>query len=201
MVLKGDQVLARSVAFIRDAMLAREMAHATSDGDVGHIWEIIKVMLFTFAGSTHSNYVKYLLEMITNLELECTPELWQALLQISLINLTGKDGHWAAGDFIQEYFNCLLEAIVQRKGVEYGDKFICFVWLRNIHHVACLKISWFDGVGLKRRSAKHKGANQDAEVRTLLKTYKDTELHLFRAGRNFDAKLFINNFQKGVTSL
>lgn len=146
---KGDQVLARSVSFIREALFSREMDHATADGDVGRLWEVIKVMVFTFAGSSHSNYTKYLLEMITNLELECTPELRRALLQISLVNLTGRDGHWSAGDFIQEYFNRLLEAIVHQKGVEYGDKFIRQVWSRNIHHVARLKISWFDGSALK----------------------------------------------------
>lgn len=177
------------------------MDHATADGDVGRLWEVIKVMVFTFAGSSHSNYTKYLLEMITNLELECTPELRRALLQISLVNLTGRDGHWSAGDFIQEYFNRLLEAIVHQKGVEYGDKFIRQVWSRNIHHVARLKISWFDGVGLERRSARHKGAGDQAEMRILLKAYQETELHSFRGGRSLTSEVFVDQFQKGVRNL
>ncbi|KAF8174754.1 hypothetical protein BJ912DRAFT_1024608 [Pholiota molesta] len=178
----GDQVLARSVSFMRDAMFVREMTLATADGDVGRIWEIIKVMLFTFAGSSHSNYTKYLLEMITKIELEANEDLRKALLQITLVNLSGREGHWSAGDFIQEYFNRLLEAIVQRKGVEYGDKFVRQTWSRNIHHVARLKLSWFDAVGLQSRSGTHTGAKQDAELRILLEHYKASGLHSFYSG-------------------
>ena len=123
-IFKGDQVLARSIAFMRDTMISREAALASAEGDPGRLYEAIKVMLFTFAGSSHSNYTGYLLEMIVKLELESSPELKQALLRLSLVNLTGKEGHFSAGDFIQEYFNRLLEAVVQKKGVEYGDHFV-----------------------------------------------------------------------------
>jgi hypothetical protein len=74
-------------------------------------------MLITFAGSTHSKCVIYLLETIANLELECGPKLRDAILKGLLVNLAGKEGGFSAWDFIQEYFNRLLEAIVQRKGV------------------------------------------------------------------------------------
>ncbi|KAF8185692.1 hypothetical protein BJ912DRAFT_1060520 [Pholiota molesta] len=197
----GDQVLARSVSFMRDAMFAREMTLATADGDVGRIWEIIKVMLFTFAGSSHSNYTKYLLEMITKIELEANEDLRKALLQITLVNLSGREGHWSAGDFIQEYFNRLLEAIVQRKGVEYGDKFVRQTWSRNIHHVARLKLSWFDAVGLQSRSGTHTGAKQDAELRILLEHYKASGLHSFYSGRTFDTEPFVDDFYKGMRKL
>ncbi|KIM36098.1 hypothetical protein M413DRAFT_428012 [Hebeloma cylindrosporum] len=197
----GDQFLARSIGFIRETMMAREMSLATAEGDVGRIWEIIKVMLFTFAGSSHSNYTKYLLEMITNLELESSPELRQGMLHITLVNLTGREGHWSAGDFIQEYFNRLLEAIVQRKGVEYGDQFIRNVWSRNIHHIARLKLTWLDGVGLKSRSSGHTGAKLDAEIRILMELYKECELHSLRPGRREELMPFIDDFQRGVRNL
>ncbi|KAF8798864.1 hypothetical protein BYT27DRAFT_7228135 [Phlegmacium glaucopus] len=190
----GDQVLARSVSFICDAMFA-------SEGDVGWLWEIMKVMVFTFAGSTHTNYTKYLLEMITKLELESDDDLQKGLLQLSLVNLSSREGHWSAGDFIQEYFNCLLEAIVQCKGVEYGDKFIQNAWSHNIHHVARLKLSWFDGLGLKPRSATHRGAKQDAEVCILLKHYRTSGLHSFHAGRTFDLEPYVDDFEKGIQQL
>jgi hypothetical protein len=199
--LEGDQVLAHSISFMRDAMFAREMTLATADGDVGRIWEIIKVMLFTFAGSSHSNYTKYLLEMITKIELEANEDLRKALLQITLVNLSGREGHWSAGDFIQEYFNRLLEAIVQRKGVEYGDKFVRQTWSRNIHHVARLKLSWFDAVGLQSRSGMHTGAKQDTELRILLDHYKASGLHSFYSGRSFDAEPFVDDFYKGIRKL
>jgi len=77
-------------------------------------------MLFTFAGSSHSKYVTYLLETITTLELEVSPELREATLHSMLVNMNGHLGSFCALDFMQEYFNRLLEAIVQRKGVDYG---------------------------------------------------------------------------------
>ena len=197
----GDQVLARSIAFMRETMLAREMTLAIAEGDVGRVWEVIKVMLFSFAGSTHSKYTNYLLETITDLELECEGELRKALLATTLVNLSGKEGRWSARDFIQEYFNRLLEAVVQRKGVEYGDKFIRNVWSRNIHHIARLKLAWLDSVGLQRHSARHTGAKQDAEVRILLDHYKDTSLHCLHVGRTYDTEPFVDDYQRGIQQL
>ena len=197
----GDQVLAKSIAFIRDTMHAREFSLATAQGDPGRIWEVVKLMLFTFAGSSHSKYTQYLLEMITDLELESTAELRAALLRTTLVNLRGIDGRWSAGDFIQEYFNRLLEAVVQRKGVEYGDRFIRDTWSRNIHHVGRLKLEWLEGVGLTARSATHTGARKSAEIKILLQVYKDTELHSFHQGRTMDSETFINDFQWEILKL
>ncbi|KAF8163034.1 hypothetical protein B0H34DRAFT_672131 [Crassisporium funariophilum] len=137
----GNQVLARSMAFMRETM-ASKLSLATAEGDVGRVWEIIKTMVFTFAGCP---------------------------------------GHWSAGDFIQGYFNCLLEAVVEHKGVEYGDKFICKTWSWNLHHIAYLKLSWFNGVGLHAQSAKHSKVGLSAEMQTLTSLLKSKHLHLFHA--------------------
>jgi len=165
---KGDQVLARSIAFMRDTMISCKAALASAEGDPGHLYEAIKVMLFTFAGSSHSNYTGYLLEMITKLELESSPELKQETLRLSLVNLTGEEGCFSAGDFIQEYFNRLLEAVVQKKGVEYGDHFVRNIWSRNLHHITRLKFTWLDGIGLAPRSNHHTKVKIAAEIRILM---------------------------------
>ena len=102
---QGDQVLAKSITYMHDTMLAHEFTLATTQGDPERIWEVVKFMLFTFAGSTHSKYTQYLLEMITDLEFECSTKLRMALLRTTLVNLRGIEGRWSAGDFIQEYFN------------------------------------------------------------------------------------------------
>ena len=41
---KGDRVLANSIALIRDAMISREMSYAIAEGDVGRVYEVMKVM-------------------------------------------------------------------------------------------------------------------------------------------------------------
>jgi hypothetical protein len=40
---KGDRALANSIALMRDAMIAREAAFAVAEGDVGRVWEVLKV--------------------------------------------------------------------------------------------------------------------------------------------------------------
>jgi hypothetical protein len=157
-------------------------------------------MLITFAGSTHSKYVTYLLETIVNLELECGPELRDAILKGLLVNLAGKEGGFSAGDFIQEYFNRLLEAIVQRKGVDYGARYSRDVISRNLHHLARLKMQFRDGVGLSRRSGKHTDPHTRPETVTLLAKYKEYELHLRRPGRSIEPD-DTDQFQKGIEKL
>lgn len=39
----GDQTLAQSCRFLYDATVSREVIYATADGDVGRVWEILKV--------------------------------------------------------------------------------------------------------------------------------------------------------------
>jgi len=81
-------------------------------------------MLFSFAGSSHSKYTTYLLEFLTNFELESSRELCETTLNAMLGNLSSMDGAFAEGDIIQEFFNRLLEAILEWKGVDFGDMFI-----------------------------------------------------------------------------
>ena len=50
-----------------------------------------------------------------------------------LVNMNGHSGSFCALDFMQEYFNRLLEAIVQWKGVDYGAPYIRSVIARNLH--------------------------------------------------------------------
>ncbi|KAF8146206.1 hypothetical protein K438DRAFT_1781185 [Mycena galopus ATCC 62051] len=91
---KEDFVLAQAMDFLRDGLNSRKIAFAVAEGDVGLLYECIKAsyffyMLFTFAGSTHSNYMNYLLETIINLELELSAGLKEALLLCMLFNLVG----------------------------------------------------------------------------------------------------------------
>ena len=41
---KGDHVLANSIALIQDAMISCEMSYAIAEGDVGCVYEVMKVM-------------------------------------------------------------------------------------------------------------------------------------------------------------
>ncbi|TFY63099.1 hypothetical protein EVJ58_g3444 [Rhodofomes roseus] len=199
---RGDRVLAQSIAFMRDAVILREFVYATCEGDVGRVYEALKVMLFTFAGSTHSKYTTYLLETITNLELESTPSLRHAILSNLLVNLTGEPGSFQPGDLMQEYFNRLLEAVVQRKGVKYDDHFVRDIISRNLHHFASLLNDLKSGVGLQRRSGRHTAPHLKPEFKILAGIYHDSELHLRRRGREYHGPAQdVDDFRRGYRKL
>ncbi|RDB22163.1 hypothetical protein Hypma_010672 [Hypsizygus marmoreus] len=196
----GDHVLAQLINLICDLQISREAAQAVASGDVGRVYETIKRMLFTFAGSSHSRYMGYVLETIMNLELESSPGLKMALLDLMLVNLSGMPGHFAEGDYIQEYFNRLLEDVVKHKGSEFDENFLREVMSRNIHHIGQLKEEWRKGVGLGAKSGKHCNPHERVEVRTLLKEYQAQELHSRRPGRKMDDR-DTDDFARGLERL
>ncbi|KAG1750427.1 uncharacterized protein EDB91DRAFT_1244005 [Suillus paluster] len=201
---KGDFVLARSVSFMCDALISREAAYAAAEGDVGRVYEVVKVMLFTFAGSSHSKYVTYLLEFITTLEMESTPLLRDAILRSLLVNISGQAGSFMAVDFLQEYLNRLLQAIVERKGMDYGERYIRTVIARNLHHFARVKTEFGrDGLDLSACSGRHATPHLRAEVRKLLEEYQQYELHFRHPGRQIDPldPATFDDFHQGVARL
>ncbi|CAL1706858.1 unnamed protein product [Somion occarium] len=109
----GDRCLMQSIVFMRDALVSREFTYALAEGDVGRVYEALKIMLFTFAGSSHSKYTTYLLEFIIDLEYESTPELRAAVLNSLVVNLSGKGGHFCAADWLQERNNRIIQMIAE----------------------------------------------------------------------------------------
>ncbi|KAF9038843.1 hypothetical protein BDZ89DRAFT_1216543 [Hymenopellis radicata] len=173
-----DAVLARSQDFMREAIRSREAAWASAEGDVG----------------------RYLLETLFDLELESSPKLRETLLEISHANISGLAGKHKPCDLLQEYFNRILEAIVQHKGREYGERFIREGIARNLHHFQRLKADFLDGVGLAERSSRHTKPHTKPEVRILLHEYLVQRLH-YRAGRMIGKEPTIvqTHFKMGCT--
>ncbi len=161
-------------------------------------------MLFVFAGTSHSKYTNYLLEFICALELESSQELRETVLSSLLVNLSGQPGRFAAADLIQEYLNRLLQAIAERKGVEYNNHFVREVVSRNLHHLARLRDDLKEGVGLAERSGRHSAPQRDREVRALCKEYVQQELHHRCPGRSFASDADNHkpsDFRQGVINL
>jgi hypothetical protein len=67
------------------------------------------MMLFTFAGSSHTKYTSYTLETICQLELESSPELKDGVLVNWLVNVEGVPGGFIEGDLHQEHLNLKLD--------------------------------------------------------------------------------------------
>lgn len=101
---------------------------------------------------------------------------------------------------MQEYFNRLLEAIVEKKGIDYGDPFARNVISPNLGHFAQLKLNLRRGVGLARRSGRHTAPHEDPEIRKLLDSYRKHQLHMRRPGRAYNDK-DRDDFTRGITKL
>ncbi|KAJ7736627.1 hypothetical protein B0H16DRAFT_1215115, partial [Mycena metata] len=186
--------------FIRDGMNSRKITTAIAEGDVGRVYECLKYMLFTFAGSTHTNYKGYLLETIMNLELESSPDLRIALLMCLLVNLEGGAGQFEEGDYVVEFFNRLLEDISHHKNAQFDDSFIRNIVSRNLLHIAELKRAWRTSTGMAAKSHVHSDPHTKPKMQILLKLYRTEQLHSRRLGRQIDDR-DTDNFAKGVKNL
>lgn len=198
----GDVVLARSKDFMREAIRSREAVWSSAEGEVGRVWAQLKSMMFSFAGSSHKKYAQYLLETIIDLELESSPQLREALLSTGVATISGLPGSHKPGDLLQEYFQRILEAIVQHKGAEFGERFIRDGIARNLAHFQRLKEEFLGGVGLERHSQRRSKPSSDAEMRILLKEYRECQLHTFQKGRHFgDEMKTESQFSIGIQTL
>lgn len=141
--------------------------------------------MFNFAGSGHSRYMGYLLEMVADIELESSPALRNATLDSMICNPSGLPGGSQACDIFQERMNRELEPIIQRKDTDYGSDYVRNMWSRNLKDIYDLKAEMRQDVGLSKRSGRHKHPHSKPEVKTLLRHYKDVELHERRPGRTY----------------
>ncbi|KAJ7791639.1 hypothetical protein B0H13DRAFT_1454109, partial [Mycena leptocephala] len=88
----GDRVLRNSQIFMQDFGWWIEFAHAVPEGDIGCVWEIMKIWIFKYAGSAHQNYMAYLLEVYCMLRYEASNDLRNAILNNWLLNIMGEEG-------------------------------------------------------------------------------------------------------------
>ncbi|KAJ3779797.1 hypothetical protein GGU10DRAFT_280279, partial [Lentinula aff. detonsa] len=196
----GDETLARSTRLIYDSMISRLATNATRRGDVGCLWECLKMMTFSFAGSTHTKYTSYLLEMICNFELESSPELKNFFLDNWLISRDGRT--YEAGDLFQEHLqNELYEHINHDQGFDnlhvrgkLSPNVYRFMQTKKVHHTS---------LGLAPRAGHHAAPSRRTDVRKLMLHYEREELHLFWEGRTYkeENRDRVDDHGRGVSSL
>ncbi|KAJ7582025.1 hypothetical protein C8J56DRAFT_793016, partial [Mycena floridula] len=194
----GDRVLARSKSLMYDLLYSREAAMAVAKGDIRRFYEVLKILLFSFTGSTHGNYANYLLETLVSFELETSEKLRKALLSMMVVCLNGSD--CIPIDLLQGHYNKMTEFMVERKGKEFDSPFIRNIISRNLQHFSHVKKDLREGIGLKRNVAAHSAPHQRAELKILLKQYAMHELHSRRAGRTVETS-DVDNFGQGWQKL
>ncbi|KAJ7715562.1 hypothetical protein B0H14DRAFT_3901555 [Mycena olivaceomarginata] len=168
----SDRVLRNSEIFLLDFGWWIEMAWSVSEGDIGRVWEIIKIWIFKFAGSSHQNYMKYLLEFYCVLRYEASEDLSDAILDNLLQRINAELGKCIPGDLLQEHYNKWLQAMSRRHGGEFDEPFFRQTVSPNVEHFLRFKEDIETAFNLKR------------QLRLLLTMFKDEEVHTFRAGRS-----------------
>ncbi|KAJ7098440.1 hypothetical protein C8R43DRAFT_865448, partial [Mycena crocata] len=157
-----------------------EFAHAVPEGDIGRVWEIMKIWIFKFAGSSHHNYKVYLLEVYCLLRYEASKDLKNAILNNWLLK-------W-------------LEDMIQKHGGEFDDDFYRKTIAPNVHHFLQIKEEVETAFSLEHRGKTHTSPHQRAELRLLLTAFKEEEVHLFRSGRSM-GHAAVNQFARGFRRL
>ncbi|KAJ7909546.1 hypothetical protein B0H13DRAFT_1529859, partial [Mycena leptocephala] len=114
----GDRVFSNAILFMMEFGWWVELNYAIPERDIGRVLEILKILIFTFAGTSHQNCMGYMLDLYALLKFECSPELKEALLNNWLMNLLGEIGRCIEADLMQEHFNRWLEDMVGRRGEE-----------------------------------------------------------------------------------
>lgn len=161
---------------------------------------IHKTMLWTFAGSSHSKYASYTLEMLCSLELESSEQLKDAIMLNWLVNVQGGPGNFIEGDIAQEHLNNELDESRDHADAEWDGNLMRNIISRNVGHFLRLKKEWRAGLGLMGKSGKHTEPHNKPEIKRLLEHYKDVELHLFRSGRQYDTK-DVDDYSRGYNKL
>ncbi|EGO02456.1 hypothetical protein SERLA73DRAFT_119706 [Serpula lacrymans var. lacrymans S7.3] len=199
---EGDQCLAQSILLMRDSLIARKMAYAVSDGDIGRVYECLKLMVFTFSGSLHTKYTTYLLEMICSLKYESSDALRNAIMQNWLVNLEGTAGSFYAGDLLQEHLNNSLQESRDHNDVPWDSHFMRNIVSHNVLEFSRIKKDMLAELSLARRSNKHAEPHNQPKVKRLLQTYQEHKIHLFRSGRHYSGRdKDVDDFTRGLNKL
>ncbi|KAJ7847450.1 hypothetical protein B0H14DRAFT_2357176 [Mycena olivaceomarginata] len=194
----GDRVLANEILFLQDMGWWVIAAHAVPEGEIGCVWEIMKIWIFNFAGSSNHNYTNYLLETYCLHRYEASKEFSLAMLNNWLVNPTGFKFNEC--DYAQEGNNKWLEGMVDHKGGDFDDHFYRKTLAPNVMHFLRMKEQIQSAFELGQRGKTHGLPHLRNEFQQLLRMHKEDELHQFRPGRT-NGHAAANHFQKGYEEL
>ncbi|KAJ6631665.1 hypothetical protein B0H10DRAFT_1772569 [Mycena sp. CBHHK59/15] len=194
----GDRALANEVLFLQDMGWWVIAAHAVPEGEIGRIWEIMKIWIMNFSGSSNHNYATYLLETYCLHRFEASKEFSDAIFNNSLVSPNGYK--FVECDFNQEGYNKWLEEMVEHKGGDFDDHFYRHTLAPNVIHFLRMKEQMQTAFELKPRGKTHTAPHLRNEFQQLLRMHKEDQLHLFRPGRT-NGHAAVNFFERGFERL
>ncbi|RDB16838.1 hypothetical protein Hypma_002483 [Hypsizygus marmoreus] len=196
----GDRVLANAILFLQDAGWWIEASYAVSEGDIGRVYEIVKIWIFSFTGTSNWNYSNWLLELYCLLRYEASKDMSNGILNNWLVNLTGELGKWIEADLMQEHYNRWLEDMAEKSGRDFDDKFYRHTLSPNVNHFLRIKEEIESAFGVAHRSKAHGSTHLRDEFQSLLRMHKEDQLHCFRSKRSM-GHAAVNTFNRGYERL
>ncbi|THH05908.1 hypothetical protein EW146_g9775 [Bondarzewia mesenterica] len=196
----GDWPLANCMMLMRNGIWFLEYCKAVALGDIGRTWEVIKLLIFTFAGAGNTNYTAYLVEMYCNITYDYPEATREALFNNWLVNLQGQPGHFLELDLMQEHFNFWLEELAQHKGKEFDDDWYREVLSMHVHHFIRLTKEMEANVNLKEHRTNHVELHMDNELREVIRLCREHDLHVRRQGRDWGFHVSDDQKRWGITS-
>ena len=129
----GDDVLAHSILFIRDALFFWEFCDAVRDADVSRMWLVYDFWVFMMRGAGCHNYGNEILEMKAQFQYEFPECLREVVERTWLVNRWGKKGRSIPTDLYLEHNNgftkvgtCKIFATIYLSSLPL--EYVCSTW-------------------------------------------------------------------------
>ncbi|KAG8689251.1 hypothetical protein FRC08_011031 [Ceratobasidium sp. 394] len=196
----ADLLLGNITLFMRDAFWYLELASAVPEGDVGRIFEVIKLLRFSFWGAAATNYGKELLELASNFLHKFSDSLRETVLNNYLVNPSGLAGRWQECDFFQEHSNKAIKSVFNSKNSEWDSGFLRNSVSVNITGLAHLRDTMLDFLGLRKPGSGQSQPDLTADINVLAKHYLEGQVFTFSPGRSQEC-VATDMFEAGLNKL
>ncbi|KAJ7479355.1 hypothetical protein B0H11DRAFT_2233788 [Mycena galericulata] len=180
----GDQVLVTLCNFMRVTFWYLELCAAIAEGDIGRVFEIIKVLRFSFWGAGSTNYGNELLELACNFLYEWSDDLRFTVLENYLANPTGRIGHWLELDLLQEHFNFWIKNLFNSKSHDFDGKHLSEAVGLNITGISKLRERFPGLFGLKKNGQKHRKVSVVDDINRLGAHFRKEHILEWESGRD-----------------
>lgn len=208
-----DPVHENVVRLTRDLLLLKELVLAMRSGDIGRIEDILIELALFFRGAGANNYANELTFFAYNLNIVWTPEFADIMRDISLVNVSGLEGHAMGIDLNIEHLIGYLKALFAAKGI-FGNWERCGNISASINNLMALKRRVTESLNLAYQGKTHTKADTKDLVLRMAEKASELKLQEIVAGRKAVlrpdlralglkkmASTGLNNFNKKVLSM
>ncbi|KAL0574504.1 hypothetical protein V5O48_007454 [Marasmius crinis-equi] len=199
-VSTGDQLLANEINFLRMTFWYLEMCAGISEGDIGRVFAIIKLLRFSFWGVGSTNYANELLEQACNFLCDFPEDLVTAILNNYLVNTSGLPGKWFELDLLQEHLNFWLKRLFNSKSHEFDSRHLSEAVGLNIWGFSSLREHVPRMFGVRGNAGKHTNSDRRADINALGKYLRSRGVLKFSPSRSHPYSID-DEFGRGMDQL